>query len=174
MRINFTARHTDITPEVKKYCEKRLNSIEKLLGYSVEADLRLSVEKYRHKAEIRIRTKGATLISTKETHDMFSSVNVAFDHIEKRVKKEKDKLRERKRRKVRELEIFSPSEEKETPARRVIRSRNYSLKPMLLEEALIQLESSKKEIFVFREFDSEKWTVLYNRKDGNYGMMELE
>ena len=58
MNINYTARHATITPEIKKHCERRLRAIEKLLGYPVEADLILSVEKYRHKAEINVKIKG--------------------------------------------------------------------------------------------------------------------
>lgn len=174
MNINYTARHTSITPEVKKHCERRLKAIEKLLGYPVEADLILSVEKYRHKAEINVKIKGATLNTVEETHDMFSSVGLAFDHIEKRVKKEREKLQGRKRRRSREAgPLPVPLETEEQPVR-VIPSRDFSLKPMSVEEALLQLESRKKEVFVFRKFDSEKWAVLYRRKDGNYGLVEPE
>ena len=174
MNINYTARHTSITPEVKKHCERRLKAIEKLLGYPVEADLILSVEKYRHKAEINVKIKGATLNTVEETHDMFSSMGLAFDNIEKRVKKEQEKLRGRKRRKNREVMSVPPPLETEDQPVRVIPSRDFSLKPMSVEEALLQLESRKKEIFVFRKFDSEKWAVLYRRKDGNYGLVEPE
>ncbi|MCK4263410.1 MAG: sigma 54 modulation/S30EA ribosomal C-terminal domain-containing protein, partial [Candidatus Aminicenantes bacterium] len=54
------------------------------------------------------------------------------------------------------------------------RSQDYSLKPMSIKEAIIQLETSKRQVFVFRKFDSEKWAVLYRRKDGNYGLVEPE
>jgi putative sigma-54 modulation protein len=174
MNINYTARHTSVTPDVKKHCERRLRAIEKLLGYPVEADLILSVEKYRHKAEINVKIKGATLNTVEETHDMFSSMGLAFDNIEKRVKKEQEKLRGRKRRKNREVISAPPPLETEDQPVRVIPSRDFSLKPMSVEEALLQLESRKKEIFVFRKFDSEKWAVLYRRKDGNYGLVEPE
>jgi len=174
MNINYTARHTSVSPDVKKHCERRLRAIEKLLGYPVEADLILSVEKYRHKAEINVKIKGATLNTVEETHDMFSSMGLAFDNIEKRVKKEQEKLQGRKRRKNREVMSVPPPLETEDQPVRVIPSRDFSLKPMSVEEALLQLESRKKEIFVFRKFDSEKWAVLYRRKDGNYGLVEPE
>jgi putative sigma-54 modulation protein len=174
MNINYTARHTTISPEIKKHCERRLRAIEKLLGYPVEADLILSVEKYRHKAEINVKIKGATLNTVEETHDMFSSMGLAFDHIEKRVKKEREKLRGRKRRKNKEaVSVALPLDTEEQPVR-VIPSRDFSLKPMSVEEALLQLETRKKEVFVFRKFDSEKWAVLYRRKDGNFGLVEPE
>jgi len=174
MTIHLTARHTNITPEIKRYCEKRVESLEKALGEKIVADLILSVEKYRHKAEIKVKAKRIILNAAEETHDMFNSLGLAFDNIEKRVKKEREKLRERKRRKNREREAFSFPPETEEKERRVIQSQNYSLKPMSLEEALIQFDLEKKEVFVFRKLGSEKLAVIYRRKDGNYGLVEPE
>lgn len=173
MNINFTARHTNITPEIKQFCEKRLNSLEKILGHKIDADLILSVEKYRHKAEINVRTKRMILNVAEETHDMFNSLGLAFDNIEKRAKKKREKLRESKRRKNREKETFFPGETEEKQ-RRVIRSQDYSLKPMSLEDAFMQFDLSKKEVFVFRKTGSENWVVIYRRKDGNFGLIEPE
>lgn len=174
MNINYTARHTTITPEIKKHCERRLKALEKLLGYPVEADIILSVEKYRHKAEINVKIKGATLNTVQETHDIFSSMGLAFDHIEKRVKKEREKLRGRKRRKNREVVSIDIPPDTEEQGVRVIPSHEFSLKPMSVEEALLQLETRRKEVFVFRKFDSEKWAVIYRREDGNFGLVEPE
>ena len=174
MNINFTAQHTNITPEMKKYCERRLKSLEKLFGHGIDANIILSVEKYRQKAEINIKTGRTTLNAVEETHDMQSSIGVAFDNIEKRAKKEREKLREKKRRKSREKEVFSLAIEPEERPRQVIRSQYYSLKPMSIEEALIQFDLNKKEVFVFRKSGSGKWAVVYRRKDGNYGLVEPE
>ncbi len=172
MAVNFTARHFSITPEIKKQCERRIKNIEKLLGYPVEVNLILSVEKYRHKVDIKVKTKGMILNDVEETRDMLSSLGIAFDNIEKRVKKEKEKFRERKRRKIKEMAGFSASPDEEDTEKKVIRSENYSLKPMSIEEALMLFESGTKEVFVFRNVDSEKWAVLYRRKDGHYGLVE--
>jgi putative sigma-54 modulation protein len=172
MKINYTARHTKVTDEMKQYCEKRIQSLEKLLGHQIDADVLLSVEKYRQKVEINLKTKMATLNTIEETHDMSSSLVGAFDHIEKRVKKEREKLRERKRRKGREIETFSaPMDEGERP-KRVIRGQSYTMKPMSVEEALVQMETSKEEVFLFRTMETENWAVIYRRKDGNYGLIE--
>lgn len=174
MNINFTGRHAYITPDIKKHCEKRIKSLEKLLGSSIEADLILSVEKYRKKVEINIKSKKMALNATEETHDMLNSLSIAFDNLEKRVKKEREKLRERKRRKNREREVFPLPVEAEEERRRLIRSDDYSLKPMSLEEALMQFELDRKDVFVFRQSGSDKWAVIYRRKDGNYGLIEPE
>jgi putative sigma-54 modulation protein len=99
---------------------------------------------------------------------------LAFDNIEKRVKKENEKLRERKRRKNKEREAFPLPAEAEEQPRRIIQSKDYSLKPMSLEDAIIQFDLKKKEVFAFRALDSEKWAIIHRRKDGNYGYIELE
>jgi putative sigma-54 modulation protein len=172
MKINFTARNTEITPDIRKYCERRLQSLERRLNDSIESDLILSVEKYRNKVEINMKARGMTLNSVEETQDMISSLNAAFDHIEKRIKKEREKLRERKRRKNRSLEerpLLEGDKQK-----KIIMSRDYSLKPMTIDEAVLQLESGRKDVFVFRKFESEKWTVVFRRKDGNFGLIEPE
>jgi putative sigma-54 modulation protein len=174
MSITYTARNAVLTDDIKKYCERRIASLEKLEGYPLESHLILSVEKYRHKVEINVKTKGATLYSVSETQDMFSSLGDAFDNIERRAKKEKEKLRERKRRKSKEpLATPAEADTSERP-KRVIRSRKISMKPMSVEEALLLFESSKDEVFVFRKFDTERWAVLFRRKDGHFGLIEPE
>lgn len=174
MSINFTARNTNITPEIKEYCARRLKSLERVVGQKMTADIILSVEKYRHKAEINVKIKRAHLNAMEETSEMTSSLGLAFDNIEKRVKKEREKFRERKRRKIREVEVPLLPVEEEEQQRRVIKSQDYSLKPMSLDEAFLQFELSNKEVFVFRKLGSEKWAVIFRRKDGNYGLVEPE
>lgn len=174
MSINFTARHTSVTPEIRQFCEKRIKSLEKFLGKKIDVDLILSVEKYRHKVDINVRGRKSALNTVEETQDMLSSLSLAFDNIEKRVKKENEKLRERKRRKNKEREAFPLPTEAEEQPRRIIQSQDYSLKPMSLEDAIIQFDLKKKEVFAFRTLGSEKWAVIHRRKDGNYGYIELE
>ena len=172
MNVHFTARRTDLTPEVKRYCEKRLKALEKLLDEAIEVDIILSVQKNRSRAEIHVLTRGAGLVVVEETPEMLESLNLAFDSLEKKVKKERAKFRERKRRKGRERKSLGIQPEAEEPERRILQSSLYSLKPMSVEEAAIQLEIKNREVFVFRKQGSEKWAVLYRRKDGHFGLVE--
>jgi putative sigma-54 modulation protein len=176
MIVHFTARQMDLTPEVKDYCERRLEALEKLMGSVIEVDLILSVEKYRHKVEIHVKAKGASLVVIEETQEMMNSLNLAFENLEKKVKKEREKWREKKRRRGRERKQYPASEpmDPESNLPRVVRSGDYSLKPMVLEEALLQFDLEKKDVFLFRKSGSEKWAVIYRRKDGNYGLIEPE
>ena len=174
MNVHFTARQTTLTPDLRQYCEKRLNSLEKLLGSVIEVDVICSVERNRNKAEIHVKAKGASLIVVEETLEMMNSLNRAFDHLEKKIKKEREKFRERKRRSGREKKEIPFTPEPGEGEKRIIRSQDYSLKPMPLEEALIQFDLKKKDILIFRKSGSEKWAVLFRRKDGNYGLVEPE
>jgi len=174
MNVHYTARQTNITPDLKKYCQKKLKSLEKFIGPLTEAHIILSMEKNRHKAEVNVKARKSNFNVVEETHDMYNSLNLAFDNLEKRTKKEKEKSRERKRRKVRERESFSVAPGPEEQERRIIRGQDYSLKPMTFEEAVFQFELNSREVFVFRKSGSEKWAVIYRRQDGNIGLIEPE
>ena len=172
MIVHFTARQMELTPEIRAYCEKRFKALEKLLGSVIEVDLILAVEKYRHKVEIHVKAKGSGLVVVEESHEMMNSLNLAFENLEKKVKKEREKFREKKRRKGRERKQFSLPPEREAEAKRIVKTEDYSLKPLLLEEALLQFDLEKKDVFLFRKSGSEKWAVIYRRKDGHYGLIE--
>ncbi|MEW5900438.1 MAG: ribosome-associated translation inhibitor RaiA [Acidobacteriota bacterium] len=174
MIVHFTARQMDLTPEVKSYSEKRLKALEKLMGSVIEVDLILSVEKHRYKAEIHVKAKGAGLVVVEETHDLLNSLNLAFENLERKVKKEREKWREKKRRRGRERKQFSLAAETEPEPKKIVRSGDYSPKPMLLEEAVTQFDLEKKDVFLFQKSGSEKWAVLYRRKDGHYGLVDPE
>jgi putative sigma-54 modulation protein len=173
MIVHFTARQMSLAPEIKAFCEKRLKALEKLMGSVIEVDLILSVEKYRYKAEIHVKARGAGLVVVEETHDLMNSLTLAFESLEKKVKKEREKWREKKRRKGRERKQLAIPLEQEMEIPRVVRSGDYSLKPMLLEEALLQFDAEKRDVFLFRKSGSaEKWAVIFRRKDGHYGLID--
>jgi len=178
MNIQFTARQAVLTPEIKTTCEKRLAQIDKLIGKEKVFDVNviLTAEKSRNKAEIHVVAKGTNLVVCEETLDMMTSLSQAFENLEKKIRKEKAKWRERKRRGGRDRRELAPPVEipEPEPGRRVIASPHFSLKPMSLEEALIELDTHKREVFVFRRENSERWSVVFKRADGNVGLVEPE
>jgi putative sigma-54 modulation protein len=102
------------------------------------------------------------------------SLNRAFDTMEKRVRKERAKWREKKRRGGRERKILAPAVEVPEREMRVVRANFYSLKPMSLEEAIVQLDVKNKEVFLFRREGSQQWSAVFRRKGGHYGLVEPE
>jgi len=172
MNVHYTARKAALTPEIRTYCEKRLSRLKSLIDDVLDVNVILIVQKNRYKAEINVRAKGGGLVVAEETLDMMDSLNRAFDNLETRVRKERAKWREKRRRGGRERKALVPVLEAPEPEKRVIRSGYFSLKPMSLEEALVQIDIKNKEAFLFRREGSEKWSVLYRRKDGHYGLVE--
>jgi putative sigma-54 modulation protein len=172
MNVRYTARQAALTSEIQAYCEKRLNRLKSLVDDILDVNVILTTQKGRAKAEIHVQAKGRGLVVVEETLDMMDSLNRAFDTLETRVRKERAKWREKKRRGGRERKALAPAVESPEPERRVVRANFFSLKPMSLEEALQQLDVKAKEIFLFRREGSEEWAAVYRRKDGQYGLVE--
>jgi putative sigma-54 modulation protein len=174
MNVNYTARQATLTPEIRAYCEKRLGRLKNLVDDVLDVNIILIVQKSRNKAEINVRAKGGGLVVVEETLDMMDSLNRAFDSLEKRIRKERAKWREKKRRGGRERKVLAPVAEATEPEKRVVRASFFSLKPMSLDEALVQLDVKAKEVFLFRREGSQAWAAVYRRKDGHYGLVEPE
>jgi putative sigma-54 modulation protein len=174
MNVHYTARQTALTPEIKEFCERRLAPLAKVFAGVKEVDVILAHERNRFKAEIHVLARGASIVVAEESHELMNSLNLAFDDLERKVKKEREKLRDKKRRGGRERkEIGLPSAAEALPAeKRIIRSDFTTAKPMTLEEAALQFDLKKREVLVFRMEGTEKWAVLFRRKDGHYGLVE--
>jgi putative sigma-54 modulation protein len=174
MNVHYTARQTVLTPEVQEYCERRLEALRKVSSGVIDVDITLAHERNRYKAEIHVRAKGAGILVLEESHELMNSLNLAFDDLERKVKKEREKFRDKKRRGGRERkEIGLPAGAEAPPnEKRIIRADYKAAKPMTVEEAAIQLDLKKREVLVFRMEGTEKWAVLFRRKDGHFGLVE--
>ena len=173
MNVHYTARQVTLTPEIKTYCEKRLGRLKALVDDALDVNVILIVQKNRNKVEINVRAKGGGVVVNEETLDMMDSLNAAFDTLEKKIRKERAKWREKKRRGGRERKSLAPAVEAvPEPEKRVVRSPYFSLKPMSLEEALVQLDVKNKDVFLFRRQGTEEWAVVFRRRDGHYGLVE--
>ncbi len=177
MNVHYTSRHEPLEPDLREFCQSRFKALSKLMGFATDVDVITSLEKNRHKAEIHVLAKGGGLMVAEEGPDLAGSLHRAFEHLEKKLKKERDKFREKKRRGGRERkELASPVEPAVAaePERRFVRAAHYSAKPMTIEEALTQFELKKREVLMFRRQETESWAVLFRRKDGRIGLVEPE
>jgi putative sigma-54 modulation protein len=178
MNVHITARHTDLTSEAEAYCQRRLAALAKVFTGVSDVDVIVAHARNRFTAEIHVRAKGAGIVVAEESHDLMNSLNLAFDDLDRKIKKEREKFRDKKRRSGRaRKEIGLPAAaavEQAAPERRIIRSPAAAAKPMTLEEAALELDLKKRDVLVFRQQGTEKWTVLFRRKDGNYGLVEPE
>lgn len=174
MNVHYTARHLLLPPELKAYADKRLGGLGRLLESSAEVDLVVSAEKNRLRAEIQIRGKRDRVLVIEEGHDLSAVLNEAFDVLEKKLKKEREKFREKKRRGGRERAAQGPEDETAPLPPKVVRVEYFSAKPMSVADALVEFSLRKKDVLMFRTLGDEQWAVLFRRKDSSYGLVRPE
>jgi putative sigma-54 modulation protein len=173
MQTSVTFKNLESSDHLKAYVSDKLNRFDKYLYNPAEASVVLSVEKFRHIAEINISGDRLSINGKEETEDMYSAIDIVLDKLEKQIKKNKQKYRERrsgkgKSRIVGTTEVFASDEEQER--RVVVQSIDY--KPMDVDEAILQMELEDNNFLVFTNARSERVNVLYRRKDGNYGLIQ--
>jgi len=176
MQVSVTFRNTGSESWFKDYVTERLSKIQKYIDKPVEAHVVLSVEKFRNVAEVNIMAKGINLVGKEEAKDMQLAIDNVIDKIERQIKKHKDKSREHNTGTTRAEEKAGPREaaaggEDEARAR-VVETRKVVLKPMSLEEAMIEMEGSRNRFVIYRDALSENISVIYRRDDGNFALLE--
>ncbi|MBS3977537.1 MAG: ribosome-associated translation inhibitor RaiA [Syntrophomonadaceae bacterium] len=174
MNLIVRGKNIPITDSLRDYVEKRIFKMERFLGEIEEAQATLSVEKDRHRVEVTIPLNGFLLRGEEETGDMYSSVDLVMDKLEKQVEKYKTKLIKKiKSRNLVEI-VVSPVIQNEEEQSQIIRTKRFAIKPMTVEEAVMQMNLIGHSFFVFSNAESEEVNVVYRRKDGHYGLIEPE
>ena len=173
MKVDITGRHIDITPGLRQLSTKALARVERLLNDSiVSATVVLTKEKYRHKTEIVVHAKGDHIFSgIGEGNTWPLSVRKAAAKIEHQAQKLKSRWTESKRQRTSGRAVAVPAQEP-APARRVVRATRYAVKPMSIDDAVTRLEAVPENFVVFRNADTDAFSVVFRRKDGNLGLIE--
>ena len=174
MQTSVTFKNLDSSDTLKSYVEEKLDRFDRLLDNPAEANVVLSVEKFRHMAEINIIGDRMSINGKEETIDMYSAIDMVLDKLEKQIKKSKQKIRERRgstktrNRGTLKEETGMPEEELELR----VKVKNIEYKPMHVEEAVLQLDLLNDNFLVFTNASSDQVNVIYKRKDGHYGLIQ--
>jgi len=177
MRINVTFRHMETSDPVRNYVEEKLPKVKKYIDEPVEAQVVLSVEKkIRHKAEVSLTAKGITIKATEETADMYAAIDGVLDKLDRQLKRYKDKIKNHKplggrERRVEKTIFAADSIDEGISEPSIIKTDSFHVKPMSVDEAVMQMDLLEKEFLVFTDSSSEEINVVYRRKDGNYGLI---
>lgn len=179
MQVTVTFRHVRASNPLRRYAEEKLGRLDKYPMKPMEAHVVLDVAKTRHRAEINLVAKGASFFSEESTEDLYSAIDLAVDKIERQLKKLRSKRKNHRASKTGEdavirLRVLSPDKIDEDGAPEIIRTRQIPSKPMSVDEAVMQMDLSNNEFFVFRNDSNEHLSVIYRRKDGNYGLIESD
>jgi putative sigma-54 modulation protein len=176
VQIEYTGRHTDITPKLRALAERRIGKLEKVLHGITSVHVILAVDKHRHTAEVTVHSARLDLAAIEESGDLTSSISTVMDKLIRQAQKRTGKLRERKRRSRTEA-VWSgvlAGGGSGVGNARVVRSQRFVAKPMTVDEAVVEVGSSDDGLLVFRDADTERLNVLYRRKDGKFLLIEPE
>jgi putative sigma-54 modulation protein len=177
MNVEITGRHILITPAIRTYLLKRLRKLEKIFGGDINIHVIVDVEKERQKAEILLKSKLLDLTGKGQSADMYQSIVLAIEKIERQALKHKSKMVEGKRQRAKTKAVVAKLIVEEPPERAIaqeskgVREEDVQKKPMALEDAVIELNHSDYPFVAFRNVDSGDVNVLYRRKDGTLGLI---
>jgi len=176
MDVLVRGRNVEVTNALKEYVEKRVGKLDKFLDNLGEAQVTLNVENQSHKVEVTIPINGMILRGEEATGDMYTSVDMVVDKLEKQIEKYKGKLIRRRGQGDQKAVagVAVPGEEPEEDGPVVVRTKRFPVKPMPVDEAILQMNLLGHSFFVFPNAETEQINVLYRRKDGNYGLIEPE
>jgi putative sigma-54 modulation protein len=171
MKITVNGRHLELTPALKSYAEEKIKKFERYSSDISEATVTLSIEKYRHKAEVLFKANGMLIQAESVTGEIYSSIDEVTEKLDRQVKRYKEKSLAQRKGSVRnpedETELSSPDE-----GGRIIKNKRFELKPMGSDEAAMQMDLLDKSFFVFINDMSGDINVIYRRQDGNFGLIE--
>jgi len=177
MRVNVTFRHMESSDPVRSYVEDKLMRVKKYIDEPVDAQVALSVEKkIRHKVEVMLTAKGITIKATDQTEDMYAAIDGVVDKLESQLKRYKEKIKRHKplsggERQVAKTVFAAQSIDEGHAEPVIIKTDKFHVKPMSVEEAVMQMDLLDKEFLVFTDANSSDINVVYRRKDGNYGLI---
>jgi putative sigma-54 modulation protein len=176
MRIEFTGRHAEIPPEIKRLAERKLEKLARVLpGGIIRAHVIVTTDKHRQIAEVSVHSKHLDLTAAEASSDLGASLSTVIDKLTRGAQRQVGKWRTtRKRGGPDRTRPRPPEEQPPELGPRVIRSRRFPVKPMTLDEAALEVGNSPEGFLVFRDAVTERVSVLYKRKDGNLGLIEPE
>ena len=175
MRFTISGKNIDVTEGLKAAVTDKLGKLEKYFTPDTEIIVTLSVEKERQKIEVTIPVKGNMIRSEQVSNDMYVSIDLVEEVIERQLRKYKNKLVAKNQEGSNfSKTLFETEESIEDGEVKIVRTKRFGIKPMYPEDACVQMELLGHNFFVFFNAENEEVNVVYKRKDGSYGLIEPE
>ncbi len=174
MKYIISGKNIEVTPGLRSAVEDKIGKLERYFTEETEVHVTLSVEKERQKIEVTIPVKGSIIRSEQVSNDMYVSIDLVEEIIERQLKKYKNKLVDQKQSAGFFKQEFIEKEYMEDEDVKIIRSKKFDIKPMYPEDACIQMELLGHNFYVFCNAETEQINVVYKRKGNTYGLIEPE
>jgi len=177
MKFTTTEKKVRITDELREYAEKKIGKLDRFFKTESEAFVTYASERGRYIAEVTLNNNGMFYRVSETTSDMQASVDSAVAAIERQIRKNKTRLEKRLRDGAFERDYTPPGineiPEEDEPDFKIVRTKMFPIKPMTPEEAVLQMNLLEHEFFVFKNQDREDaFSIVYKRKQGDYGLIE--
>ena len=174
MKYVITGRNIEVTEGIRTAVQEKIGKLEKYFHPDTEVIVTLSVEKERQKIEVTIPVKGNIIRAEEVSSDMYVSIDLVEEVVERQLKKYKNKITDKKH----SAESFTPEyldkDYDEDDSIKIVRTKRFAVKPMDVEEACVQMELLGHDFFVFRNAETEEINVVYKRKGNTFGLIEPE
>ena len=178
LKFNIRCENVEVTESIRDYVIKRISKLEKFFEDNVEANAHVNLKVYPNKTfkvEVTIPLPYLTLRAEETSSDMYGSIDLVTDKLERQIRKYKTKVNRKSREKGYKNVDFVPDVEDEPVSDdlKIVRTKQISLKPMDPEEAVLQMDMLGHDFFVFEDAETNGTSVVYRRKDGRYGLIEI-
>lgn len=178
MKLNIRGEKVTVTQSMKNYITEKLSKLDKYFENPAEinANVLVRIKGLEQIIEVTALTKKFTLRAEESNEDFYAAVDLVIAKLERQMRKNKDRLN-RKYKNVETLEFnfdYETDDEVEENTSAIVKRKNISMKPMDEEEAVLQIELLNHDFFVFKNIDEECVSVIYKRKDGNYGIINMK
>ena len=174
MKFIITGRNIEVTQGLRSAVTEKLGKLEKFFAVDTEVHVTLSVEKDRQKIEVTIPVKGNIIRAEQVSSDMYVSIDLVEEIIERQLKKYKNKIIDRKQNAANFKPEFINKEYDEDDTITIVRTKKFGIKPMDPEEACVQMELLGHTFYVFKNAETDEVNVVYKRKGNTYGLIEPE
>ena len=175
MKISIYSKNMQMTEALREAAIKKLRRLDKFFQQDIEAKVVLGVEKKIHKVEVTIPFNGRIVRVEEFSDDMYNALDEAVESLEQQIRKYKSKLQNKRQSSESiKFENIEPLDDEDDEEFKVVKTKRFAIKPMNIEEAILQMDLLKHNFFVFLNADTEEVNVVYKRKDENYGLIEPE
>jgi len=174
MKFIIIGKNIEVTPGLKDAVQDKLGKLERYFTPNTEIHVTLSVEKERQKIEVTIPVKGNIIRSEQVSSDMYVSIDLVEEIIERQLRKYKNKIVDRQQEAGNFQQAYVEDDWMEEENIKITRTKRFDVKPMYPEDACVQMELLGHNFFVFLNAETEEVNVVYKRKGGTYGLIEPE
>ena len=174
MRYTITGRNVNVTPGIRKAVEEKIGKLDRYFNPDTEVIVTLSVQKDRQKIEVTIPVKGNIIRAEESSSDMYVSIDLVEEVIERQLKKYKNKIIDKKQSAQAFSDYFINEETEDDEEIQIVKTKRFGITPMDPEEACVQMELLNHKFYVFLNAETEEVNVVYKRKGHSYGLIEPE